>query len=148
MDKINLEEGKIYHEGKWLSVEDLSRTIQEKMQAGEMKFSALAVALEKLKTALENSHLISVKLSITREEYNRLKALGQEDDRECIRKAIRKFIGEEKSSNKNGRKISKIKCAGCRSLISVDSDRRGGEIVCPECGARGVLKMSNQGRSI
>jgi len=146
MDKINLEEGKIFHGGEWLSVEDLSRKIQEKMRAGEMKFSGLAAALEELNTTLENSHTISVKMIITHDEYNRLKALGKADDRECIRKAIREITGVEGTLRKNGKKRARIKCANCSSLINLDSNREKSEIECPECGARGVLKSTFRNR--
>jgi DNA-directed RNA polymerase subunit RPC12/RpoP len=146
MDKINLEEGKIFHEGEWLSVEDILRMIQEKMRAGEMKFSGLAAALEELKMALENSQLISVKMIITNDDYNRLKALGKADDRECIRKAIRAFTGIEATLKKNGKKRAGIKCANCGNLINLDVNREKDEIKCPECGARGILKSTFRNR--
>ena len=146
MNKINLEEGKIFHGGEWLSVEDLSHMIQEKMQAGEMKFSGLAAALEELNTALENSQPISVKMIITNDDYNRLKSIGKGDDRECIRKAIRKFTGVEGALKRNGKKRAIIKCANCSSLINVDINHEKDEIECPECGARGVLKSTSRNR--
>jgi len=146
MNTINLEEGKIFHEGEWLSVEDLSHMIQEKMQAGEMKFSGLAAALEELNTALENSQPISVKMIITNDDYNRLKSIGKSDDRECIRKAIRKFTGVEGALKRNGKKRASIKCANCSSLINVDINHEKDEIECPECGARGVLKSTFRNR--
>jgi len=141
MDKINLEEGKIFHEGKWHSVEDLSHLIQEKMRSGNMKISGLADALEELNTALENSHTISVKMMITHDDYNRLKALGKADDRECIRKAIREFT-REGMLKKIMKKRAGVRCANCNFLINLDRDREKNEIECPECGARGVLKSA------
>ena len=146
MDKINLEEGTILHGGEWLSVEDLSHMIQEKLRAGEMKFSGLAAALEELNTALENSKPISVKMIITNDDYNRLKSIGKADDRECIRKAIREFTGVEEALKKNGKKRASIKCANCGSLINVDIKNEKDEIECSECGARGVLKSTFRNR--
>ena len=37
--EINLEDAKINFEGEWLSTEDLSNEIQEKLQAGDMNIS-------------------------------------------------------------------------------------------------------------
>jgi len=139
MNKINLDEGKIFHEGKWRSVEDLSRMIQEKMRSGDMKISGLADALEELNTALENSHTISVSMMLTKDDYDRLKASGKVDDRECIRKAIQEFI-KEGVLKKPVKKRAGVRCASCNFLINLDMGRGKNEIECPECGARGVLK--------
>ncbi|MFO7559991.1 MAG: hypothetical protein R6X10_14240 [Desulfobacterales bacterium] len=83
---------------------------------------------------------------ITRDEYNRLKALGNGDDRECIRKAIREITGTEGMLRKNGKKRAGIKCANCNSLITLDINRGKNEIECPECGARGVFKPTSRSR--
>ena len=83
MYEVNLDDATIKHGDEWFSVEDLSRKIEEKMQSGDMKFADLASALEELKRALENSHTIEVKIAISKQDYEKLKALGGEDDREA-----------------------------------------------------------------
>ncbi|MBW2193359.1 MAG: hypothetical protein JRF27_06180, partial [Deltaproteobacteria bacterium] len=60
MSEINLEDAKINSEGKWLSAEDLTNMIQEKMQSGDMKIANLAATLEELNNALENSHTLEI----------------------------------------------------------------------------------------
>ncbi len=94
MSEISLEEARINYEGEWLSAEELARRIEEKMQTGNMKFANLASALEELNKALENSHTIDEKIVISKEDYEKLTAIGGGDERECIRKAIMAFIGE------------------------------------------------------
>ena len=70
MHEINLDDAKIKIDGEWLSTEDLARKIDEKIQAGEMKFSHLAAALEKLNKAIETGkgkpHLNPVKDTMAR----------------------------------------------------------------------------------
>ena len=92
MHEINLDDAKIKIDGEWLSSKDLADQIEKKIQAGDMKFSHLATALEALNKAIESSHIIEVKLTISRQDYNRLKALGGEDDQEAVRKATLSFI--------------------------------------------------------
>ena len=151
--EINLDEGKINVKGKWLSSGELTQLIQEKMKAGDMRFADLATSLEELNSAIENSHTLDVNIIISKEEYNRLKQLGGSDDRECIRKAIMKFIAEdgspesfqkESDQKESGRAKEKqlaVKCANCGSPIKIGKDLENNEIRCLECGARGLLKQ-------
>ena len=68
MSDIRLDDGTINVDGEWLSAEDLTEQIQKKMEAGDMKLTAFASALEELNVALENSHTLDVKLFITKAE--------------------------------------------------------------------------------
>jgi hypothetical protein len=95
MNEINLDDAKIMINGEWLSTEDLARRIEERMQAGDMKISHLATALEALNQAIENSHTIEVKIAISKQDYEKLRALGGADDREAVRKATLSFIKGE-----------------------------------------------------
>jgi len=92
MSEINLVDAKINFEGEWLSTEDLSNKIQEKLQAGDMNISDLATALEELSIALENSQIIEGRIAVTKEQYEKFKELGGGDDQVCLRKAIMAFI--------------------------------------------------------
>lgn len=145
--RINLEEGTIKVKGNWYSSAELTRLIQEKMHAGDMRFAELAASLEELNSALEHSHALNVKIVLSKKQYRRLKHLGQSDDRECIRKAIRQFVesGEaaipsrdEKARKKKNRLT--VRCANCDAPIKIEQDRENNEIHCSACGARGVLK--------
>ena len=145
MSDIDLQAGKINHEGEWLAVKDLKSQIQAKMDAGDMKFSTLATALERLNAALENSHTIETKIVIPKADYEKLIELGGEDDLTCVHKAVMAFIGVGLSSGPasglEGKKKS-IKCTKCKASIEISADEMPTEIECPECGSVGRLKTS------
>ncbi len=140
MSEINLEEAKISVEGQWLSAEDLTNMIQEKMQAGDMKFSNLAAALEELNNTLENSTTLDIKLVLPKEEYEKLKAAGGDDDRESVRKAITAFIGGSTA----GVKRLAIKCPKCKASIEIPTDERPLDVECSNCGTGGRLTAQNK----
>ncbi len=152
MSDIDLQAGKIKFEGEWLSAQDLSNKIQEKMDASDMKFSSLASALEELNKALENSHTIETRIVIPKEQYKKLKALGGNDERECLLKAIKAFIkggvqmkpapgSQSESYAEPSGKIKKIiKCAKCSADIEINEDKKPTQIKCPVCNAVGRLK--------
>jgi hypothetical protein len=145
MSDIDLQAGKINHESEWLAVEDLKSKIQAKMDAGDMKFSNLATALEELNAALENSHTIETKIVIPKADYEKLIELGGEDDLTCVHKAVMAFIGVGLSSGPasglEGKKKS-IRCAKCKARIEIPAGEVPAEIECPECGSVGRLKTS------
>jgi hypothetical protein len=155
MDNINLDDGKIHFGGEWLSVEDLTKKIQDKMQAGDMKFADMAGALETLNKKLEDSHPLEVKLVLTKDDYSRLKDLGEADDRECIRRAIMAFIGAEnaggegnetaaENSLEDKKKKARVKCANCDSPFEVQIEPGNDAIKCSNCGAVGYIKVPGQ----
>jgi len=151
MSDIDLQAGTINYQDQWLSVEDLTGKIQEKMNAGDMKFSDLAAALEELNKALENSNTIETKIVIHTADYEKLKELGGGDDLACVHKAIMAFIAgdtqEEPPSQAEEPKVKKkkaIKCAKCKATIELPTDERPTEIECPECGTMGRLKSPNK----
>ncbi len=92
MSQIRLDEQTILFEDAWLTKGDLKAQIESKMQAGEMNFANLAIALEELTTALENAHTIEIKLTLPKDQYQKLRARGGEKDLECVKKAIAAYI--------------------------------------------------------
>jgi len=128
MSAIDLEDAKINVDGQWLSGEDLTNMIQEKMQAGDMKFSNLAAKLEELNNALENSTTLNIKLVLPKEKYQQLQALGGDDDRECVA----------------GKKKLIIKCPKCKGPIEITTDERPLEVECSKCGTGGNLTAENK----
>jgi hypothetical protein len=93
MSKIRLEDATISFEEKWLSVDDLSKKIQDKISAGDMKFADIAEALEELQAVIEQSQTIDVTLVITKAEYKSFTSIGGKNDNDCVRKAIMYYIG-------------------------------------------------------
>ena len=147
MGEINLDDAKIIVNGEWLSAEDLTNMIQEKMKTGDMKFSSLASALEELNKTMEDSQTIEIRLVIPKENYKKLKALGGDDDRVCVRKAIKAFIGGGvKKTGAEGMEKKKmvIKCPKCKSPIEIVSDRRPLNVECSNCGMGGRLTPENK----
>jgi len=138
MSEINLEEATINHEGEWLSAEALSGKIQEKMESGDMKFADLASALEELNKAMENSQTLEFKTVITKDEYEKLKAMGGDDDKEAVKKAIMAFIGEDSAQPGGKKKV--IKCSKCKAPIEIPAGEIPSEIKCPKCKAVGRIK--------
>ena len=150
MSDIDLQAGKINHEGEWLAVKDLKSHIQAKMDAGEMKFSNLATALEELNAALENSHTIETKIAIPKADYEKLKALGGEDDATCVYKAVMAFLESDaqetpasgQAADSEEKKKKAIRCAKCKAMIEIPAGEIPAEIECPGCGTVGRLKTS------
>ncbi|MEW6673562.1 MAG: hypothetical protein AB1427_17850 [Thermodesulfobacteriota bacterium] len=148
MSEIRLDDGTINVDGEWMTAADITGRIQEKMQAGEMKFTKLAAALEELNTALENSHALKVRLVITRDDYEKLKAFGGPDDRESVRKSIMAFVGAAAdpaaAPPQQLKKKVVIKCPQCMSPIEITSDERPLVVECQNCGTSGRLTAQNR----
>jgi DNA-directed RNA polymerase subunit RPC12/RpoP len=136
MGEINLDDGKILVEDQWLSAEDIKQQIQEKMAAGEMRFAALAQALEELNSALEGSQALEVRTVISKDQYRKLRAMVDGDDRACVKAAVAAFVGRAQG----GSKKVVIRCASCKARIELPADERPSEVRCPECHAVGRLK--------
>lgn len=143
MSEIQLEEGTINVDGEWLSADELKQRIQEKMQSGDMKLTALAAALEELNAAIENSQALEIKLVLPNEIYEKLKAFGGDDDRESVRKAIMTFIGSD-GKKAGSKKMLVVKCPQCKGAIEVKTEERPTVVECPQCGTSGRLTAKNK----
>ena len=147
MHKIDLGEAKINVDGVWFSADDLTNKIQEKIDSGDMKFADLAGALEQLQNALENATTLEVKILLSKEEYEKLKSIGGENDQDCVTKAIMAFIGGDQKTpdikDKNKKKLV-IKCPKCKAPIEVTSDERPLGVECSVCGTGGRLTPENK----
>ena len=154
MSDIRLDEGTIKIDGEWFSVEDLAKLIQEKMQSGDLKLTKFAAALEELKIALENSHTLEVKLALTTDEYEKLKALGGETDGERLRRAVLSYISagplsqepDVETEPQTGQKGATIHCPHpqCMTPIVVETAERPVVVECPNCGLSGRLTEENK----
>ena len=152
MTDIDLQNAKIHFQGEWFSSEDLTNIIQEKMQTGDMKFSNYAEALEKLNVALENSHEIEAKILLAKEDYEKLKELGEEDDAACVRKAIMAFIEGDAQADETPaptiepeeKKPQTIQCDKCNTTIDLSPDENQTDVECPKCGTSILLKPKSK----
>jgi len=167
MAEIRLTEGSIRFQEEWLTADAIKARIKEKMDAGDMKFADLAVALEELNQAMENVRRIEVRIALTQEDYEKLQKRGGEDDSESVRKAILAFIaGAEKSpstmeteapqppGDKTTEKAKRpeqpepepvemaatIPCSKCKKPVKVLSNDRPLQLECEFCGTSIVLE--------
>ena len=95
MSNINLEEGKINFDGKWLSTDELAGMIQRKMGDGDLKFAAMAAALEELKKAMDDAHVIEETIVLEKHVYEKLLELGGGNEKEGLRKAIMAYVHDK-----------------------------------------------------
>jgi hypothetical protein len=147
MHEINLGKAKINLDGIWFSAGDLTNRIQEKIEAGDMKFSDLAAALEVLQNALENAITLDIKVVLSKEEYEKLTSIGGDDERDCVTKAIMAFIGSnqaEPDTKPRNKKKFAIKCPKCKAPIEITSDERPLDVECSKCGTGGRLTPENK----
>ena len=92
MHEINLEDARIAFDGQWLSVDDLTGRIQQKIDAGDMKFAQLAAVLEKLKNALEETVVLETELVLSKRNHDLLTSLGGQDAKKGVRRAVLAYI--------------------------------------------------------
>jgi len=141
MSEINLDDGTVLVENQWLTAGEVKQQIEEKMASGDMKFAALAKALEELNMAMEGARTLEVETVVTKTQYETLRSLVDGDERACVKAAIAAFIG--KGSEVPGtvrQKKAFIRCAKCRTRIELPQWERPTEIRCPVCNAVGRLK--------
>jgi DNA-directed RNA polymerase subunit RPC12/RpoP len=97
MSTINLEDAKVSYEGQNLPAINLIGKLQTQLQEAACRMAVIASTLGDLQAALLNSTTVEVKLTLSREDYDRFKSLGGTDDSERIRKAVMTLIHPEES---------------------------------------------------
>jgi DNA-directed RNA polymerase subunit RPC12/RpoP len=95
MSIINLADAKVSYEGQTLPAINLISKLQVQLQEAASRMAAMAATLGQLQTALLNSHSVEVKLTFSKEDFDRFRALGGEDDSDRIRKALMNVIHSE-----------------------------------------------------
>jgi hypothetical protein len=92
MNMINLEDAKVSYEGQTLPAINLIAKLQTQLREAASRMAAIDEALGNLQTALLNSHSFEVKLTLSKEDYNKFRSLGGIDDNERIRNAVMNMI--------------------------------------------------------
>lgn len=95
MSTINLADAKVSYEGQTLPAINLLSKLQTQLQEATCRLATIASTLGDLQAALLNSETIEVKLTLSREDLDRLRSLGGNDDSERIRKAVMNLIHPE-----------------------------------------------------
>ena len=102
MNIINLDDAKVSYEGQTLPAVNLIGKLQMQLREASSRMTAIAKTLGDLQTALLNSHTVEVKLTLSKEDYNKFRSLGGMDDNERIRKAIMNVIYPAEAENSSG----------------------------------------------
>ena len=97
MGVINLADAKVAYEGQMFPAINLISKIQTQLQEVASRMIAIATTLGDLQTSLLNSHTVEVKLTLSKEDYDRFRSMGGMDDSERIRKAVMTVIHPEES---------------------------------------------------
>lgn len=97
MGAINLEEAKVPYEGQNLPAVELIGILQTQLQEAASRMAGIASTLGDIRAALLNANMIEVKLTLSKEDYDRFKSLGGTDDSERIRKAVMSMIHPDAS---------------------------------------------------
>jgi len=95
MSIINLADAKVSYEGQTLPAINLISKLQVQLQETASRLSAMAATLGQLQTALLNYHTVEVKLTLSKEDYERFRTLGGVDDSDRIRKTLMNTIHSE-----------------------------------------------------
>jgi DNA-directed RNA polymerase subunit RPC12/RpoP len=102
MNIINLEDAKVSYEGQTLPAVNLIGKLQTQLREAASRMAAIAETLGDLQTALLNSHTVEVKLTLSKEDYDKFKSLGGMDDNERIRKTLMDVIHPKEAQNSSG----------------------------------------------
>ena len=102
MNIINLEDAKVSYEGQTLPAVNLIDKLQTQLREAASRMAAIAETLGDLQTALLNSHTLEVKLTLSKEDYDKFRSLGGMDDNERIRKALMDVFHPKKAQNSSG----------------------------------------------
>jgi DNA-directed RNA polymerase subunit RPC12/RpoP len=92
MGTINLDEAKVPYDGQDLPAVELIGKLQAQLQEAASRMAGIASTLADIQAALLNANMIEVKLTLSKEDYDRFKSLGGTDDGERIRKAVMNMI--------------------------------------------------------
>jgi DNA-directed RNA polymerase subunit RPC12/RpoP len=92
MSTINLADAKVSYEGQNLPAINLIGKLQTELQEVACRLAVIASTLGDLQAALLNSTTVEVKLTLSKEDFNRFRSLGGMDDNERIRKAVMALI--------------------------------------------------------
>jgi hypothetical protein len=97
MSIINLADAKVSYEGQTLPAINLISKLQLQLQEAASRVATIAAMLGQLQTALLNAQTVEVKLTLSKEDYEKFSTLGGVDDSDRIRKAVMNVIRSEEA---------------------------------------------------
>ncbi len=97
----DIDRERILVDGEWLSTEDLTNRITEKVKAGDYRVARLSMALEQLEETLSN--IAAVEIKITPEVLETYQQLAEYEERPIamvLRRALVHYLGSEDAANR------------------------------------------------
>jgi hypothetical protein len=96
MENIDLEEGKIKVNGKWLTEDEIRYAIKMKVSSDDYNVSDLAVALKTLMSEMNKSSILRVRVTKEMaEEFEELSKIKGESIESMLRDILNEYIGKE-----------------------------------------------------
>lgn len=99
MGAVDLADVNIGYEGEMLSVIDLVSKLRGQLNDVSARLVAVTTALGDLQTTLVDSHTVELKLTLSTQDYGRIKSLTGVDDNDRIRRVIMSAIHPAKADN-------------------------------------------------
>lgn len=97
-DNIDIDEEKIQLNGEWLTVDDLKKAIQQKVQAGDFDVADLSMALKTLDPVVKSLKPITVKVTKdVSEAFDKLASASGERKEHWIRQALAVYMNTEEA---------------------------------------------------
>jgi DNA-directed RNA polymerase subunit RPC12/RpoP len=121
MSTINLADAKVSYEGQELPAINLISKLQMQIHEMACRMAAIADTLGDLQAALLNSTTVEVKLTLSKEDFGRFRALGGMDDNERIRKAVLALIQPDASDIGPVEPTSPATADGPRTAVPPDA---------------------------
>lgn len=99
--ELDIDRGRVCLDGEWLTSEDLTRRITEKVQAGDYRLSRLSLALEQLQDMLANVRTVELKiLPEVLETYERIAGFEEKPLSLVLRQALLHYLGSEDAARR------------------------------------------------
>ncbi len=98
------------YDGEWLSVEDLSSRIKQKVAAGDFRVARLSLALQRLEEALESVKTVELRITPElMEAYARIADAEQQPVSMTLRRALVHYLASEDAARRlyKARQITK-----------------------------------------
>lgn len=98
---LDIDRERILLDGEWLSTEDLSNRITEKVKAGDYRVARLSMALEQLEETL--SDISSVEIKLTPEVLATYQQIADFEERPVamvLRRALVHYLGSDDAADR------------------------------------------------
>ncbi|MCA9540568.1 MAG: hypothetical protein KC620_16825 [Myxococcales bacterium] len=99
--ELDIDRERIHMDDEWLSREDLTARITEKVKSGDYRVARLSMALEQLEETLKN--ISAVELKVTPEVLSTYRRMAEFEERPLamvLRRALVHYLGSEDATQR------------------------------------------------